>query len=304
MSRVDQAWTRASASRTLLRDVAARADRLEEEQPDDIGLHQYPQERGPFSFQAQAPNRLPHRTTAAPQTRERSQRGSVRPGFEPTLVVSDRTTPLAVLEYRRLADALHRLQLERGLKTLIVTSALPNEGKTTTVANLALTLSGFFARRVLLIDGDLRRPSIHTAFRLPNACGLSDVLLSERADIPLLEVSATLNVLPAGADHNTIAALTSDRMEDLVEQLASQFDWVLVDAPAVEFMPEAHLLASLAGAVLFVIGARSTPYPVVDRAVAALGPDRIVGVVLNRVVSHNIPRLANELLTGSFPRTD
>jgi capsular exopolysaccharide synthesis family protein len=298
MSRIDQAWARASAPRPLPREVAARAEHLEEEQPCDVAPNQYPREREQSSFPAQRPDRWAHWKIAAPQTGQRRQAGPVRSTFERKRGPGDRTTAVAVQEYRRLAHALDRLQSERGLKTLIVTSALPKEGKTTTVANLAMTLSDFFARRVLLIDGDLRQPSIHTTFTLPNTCGLSDVLLSERADIPLLQVSATLNVLPAGAERNTVAALTSDRMEDLVEQLAAQFDWVLLDAPPVEFMPEAHLLASLTGAVLFVIGAGSTPYPVVNRAIAALGRDRIVGLVLNRVANHDIRRPTDPTCDG------
>ena len=297
MSRIDQAWAQASARRPLLREVAARAECLEEEQPCDVALNQYPRERGQSSFPAQEPDRWAHPKVAALQPEQRRQAGPVRSTFERRLVLGDRTlmpgdrtTAVAVQEYRRLAHALDRLQSEGGLKTLIVTSALPQEGKTTTVANLAIALSDFFARRVVLIDGDLWRPSIHTRFALPNTCGLSNVLLSDRGDIPLLQVSASLTVLPAGADHNAMAALTSDRMEDLVAQLVPQFDWVLLDAPSVELMPEAHLLARLTGAVLLVVGAGSTPYPIVDRAIEALGQDRIIGIVLNRAAKCDVPR--------------
>ena len=170
-----------------------------------------------------------------PRPVQQHQFGPLQAALDRKLVVSERATPVAVVQYRRLAGALHRLQIERGLKTLMVTSARPNEGKTLTVANLALTFSEFLSRRVLLIDGDLRQPSIHTLLRLPNASGLSDVLLSELDDIPLLQVTATLSVLPAGRpDSNAMAALASDRMEDLVAQFAAQFDWILLDAAPVE----------------------------------------------------------------------
>jgi succinoglycan biosynthesis transport protein ExoP len=127
-------------------------------------------------------------------------------------------------------------------------------------------------------------------FRLPNACGLSDVLLSEHDDLALLQVSANLSVLPAGRpDLNTIAALTSDRMEDLLEHLSGEFDWILLDAAPVWFMPDAQLLARMTGAVLFVIGAGSTPYPLVEKAIAAVGAESVIGTVLNRVIDENIP---------------
>ena len=81
---------------------------------------------------------------------------------------------MSVEQYRRLAGAVHGLQVDRGLKTLMVTSAVPNEGKTLTVTNLALTLSESYKRRVLLIDADLRRPSVHDLFRIPNTTGLAE----------------------------------------------------------------------------------------------------------------------------------
>jgi capsular exopolysaccharide synthesis family protein len=205
-------------------------------------------------------------------------------------VINERANPLAIVQYRRLAGALHDLQAARGLKTLMVTSALPNDGKTLTVANLALTLSESFARRVLLIDADLRRPSVHTLFRLRNERGLRDVLLSESEDIPLQELSANLSVLTAGRpDVNAMAAVTSDRMEDLIDTRSDEFDWTLLDAAPVPFMPDAELLARITGAALFVIAAGSTPYALVHKAMSALGPDSIVGTVLNRVANDAIP---------------
>jgi capsular exopolysaccharide synthesis family protein len=209
------------------------------------------------------------------------------------LVVSKGAGPVSIEQYRRLAAAVHGLQMDRGLKTLMVTSAVPNEGKTLTVTNLALTLSESYKRRVLLIDADLRRPSIHNVFRIPNATGLVEVLRSERADVPILRLSAHLSVLPAGRpDANPMAGLTSDRMRGLLEQFHREFDWVLLDAAPVGFMPDAQLLASVTGAVLFVIGAGSTPCALVQRAIGELGPDCVVGTVLNRVEGHNIPATA------------
>ena len=173
----------------------------------------------------------------------------------------------------------------------MVTSAVPGEGKTLTIANLALTLSEGCKRRVLLIDADLRRPSVHQVFRLPNEKGLSDVLRSDREEMPLLQVSEYLTVLPAGHLDQPMA-LTSDRMGALLERSGEEFDWVLVDAAPVGFMPEARLLARLTRAVLFVIAARSTPHTLVTRAIAEIGSDCIVGTVLNCVDDDAIPAAA------------
>jgi protein-tyrosine kinase len=285
MSRVDQALRRASEGTS-----PKLADAEHGEEPDNAGLHLYPRESGSAGIPLESLAPEPRSAIVTPRLRERRPFGTRQVAAERTLVVNERANPLAVVQYRRLAGALHDLQAAQGLKTVMVTSALPNDGKTLTVANLALTLSESFARRVLLIDGDLRRPSVHTLFKLRNERGLSDVLLSESEDLPLQQLSANLSVLPAGrSDLNAMAAVTSDRMEDLIDKRVDQFDWVLLDAAPVPFMPDARLLARIIGAVLFVIAAGSTPYPLVDKAMAALGPESVIGTVLNRVANEAIP---------------
>ncbi|MCA1563318.1 MAG: hypothetical protein LC804_24720 [Acidobacteria bacterium] len=103
-----------------------------------------------------------------------------------------------------------------------------------------------------------------------------------------MQVSEHLTVLPAGNVDQPMA-LTSDRMRVLLEQFAAAFDWVLIDTAPVGFMPDAQLLARLTRAVLFVIAADSTPHPLVSRAIAEVGPECVVGTVLNYVEKHNIP---------------
>src|SRR5207302_3731106 len=103
-------------------------------------------------------------------------------------------------------------QVQRGLKTLMVTSALPNEGKTLTIVNLALTLAESYRRRVLLIDADLRRPFIHEMFHLPNVHGLGEVLDSDGSEIPFVEISDHLTILPGGHSEKPMERLTSGAM--------------------------------------------------------------------------------------------
>jgi capsular exopolysaccharide synthesis family protein len=210
--------------------------------------------------------------------------------FEGKLVVSASIPPVSLEQYRRLAGAMHALQVERSLNMLMVTSAVPSEGKTLTVTNLALTLSESYARRVLLIDADLRRPTVHDVFGLPNVAGLADVLRTDHGPISVLQVSRLLSVLPAGRlDASPMAGLTSDRMRNLLEQSSTEFDWVLLDAPPVAGMPDAQLVAGLTRAVLFVIEAGVTQFRLIDRAMTELGKEYVIGTVLNRVQDHNIP---------------
>jgi capsular exopolysaccharide synthesis family protein len=167
---------------------------------------------------------------------------------------------------------------------------VPTEGKSITIMNLGLTLSGSYRRRVLLVDADLRSPSLHRFFGLANRTGLSDGLRLHDAAISPVAVSPYLSVLPAGnPDPNPLASLTSDRMQSLIGQAASSYDWVLVDAPPVSLLPDAHHLARLVDGVLLVIAAHATPYAVIDRTLTELDPDRILGVVLNRAADTTIP---------------
>jgi capsular exopolysaccharide synthesis family protein len=166
---------------------------------------------------------------------------------------------------------------------LLVTSAAPRDGKTLTIANLALTLSGSYLKRVLLIDADLRRPSLHEVFRLPKTIGLSEALRSGSRP-HFLELSPLLSILPAGeVDADPLGALTSDRFAALLDHCATEFDWVLLDGPPVGLMPDGKVLARLTKAVVFVIGIGTTPYKIIERAIAEIGRDSIVGTVLNRI---------------------
>jgi capsular exopolysaccharide synthesis family protein len=187
-------------------------------------------------------------------------------------------------QYRRLAAAVHHLQGEQGLHRLMVSSAVPREGKTLTIVNLAMTLAESYQRRVLLIDADLRKPSLHEVFGITNTDGLCEVLQFETGEVQLAQVSERLWVLPAGSVHgDPVQTLASVGMANLLNDLASQFDWILLDAPPVTVMADTGLLVRLTHAVLLVIGAGSTPYTVVEKAAAELGRENIVGTVLNRI---------------------
>ena len=223
------------------------------------------------------------RTIAAPRSVSSGHMVPLEPALEGKLVGGRETPPIVVEQYRRLASSLHHLQVDAGLKTLMVTSALPRDGKTLTVTNLALTLSGSYQRRVLLIDADLRRPSLHAVFRLPKTTGLSEALRSGNRP-HVLELSPLLSILPAGESiQDPLGALTSDRFATLLNDCASAYDWVLLDAPPVGLMPDGNVLAKLTKAVVFVIGAGITSYKIIERAIAEIGRDNIVGTVLNRI---------------------
>ena len=185
--------------------------------------------------------------------------------------------------YERLAAQLHSIRSTRSVSTLLVASALPDEGKSLTVANLALALSGPCGKRVLIVDADLRRPSLHALFGIPNDEGLSECLRAPSTPSQPVTVAPNLSLLPAGRpDRDPLEVLTSNALHALLAELARQFDWVLVDAPPLGAFPDAHLVASAADGVLLVVRAGQTPLGDVQATVKTLGRDRILGVVLNR----------------------
>ena len=200
-------------------------------------------------------------------------------------VVHSEVSPIAREQYRRLGATLHHVQAERGLKAILVASALAEEGKTLTAVNLALTLSESYRRRVLLVDADLRRPSVHQVFGFENIVGLADALAAkEERRLPILAVSSRLSVLPAGRPtSDPMEALTSSRMLKILDEASSVFDWIIIDTPPVGLLTDANLLAAMVDGAVFVVSAGRTPCAVVQKAVEALGRDRILGVILNRV---------------------
>src|SRR6185503_16659997 len=186
-------------------------------------------------------------------------------------------------QYRRLAASLHHAQATNGTKVIMVTSAAVGEGKTLTSSNLALTLSESYQKRVLLIDADFRRPSVHAVFGIPSHNGLADGLVSDTQRVQVSQFSARLSVLPGGQpSSDPIAALTSERMRQMVDEARENFDWVILDTPPVTLLTDASLVGSITDGAVIVVKAGSTSCDLVERTVQALGRERIFGVVLNR----------------------
>jgi receptor protein-tyrosine kinase len=204
----------------------------------------------------------------------------------PKLVLPGQRNAVLIEQYRRLAAVLHHTQLRNpATKTVMIASAVPAEGKTLTATNLALTLGQSYDKRVLLIDADLRRPTLHQLFDISTDDGLTSSLIdSATGRLPVRQLQTNLWLLPAGKSHpNPTSLLTSDSMRQLLVDAASQFDWVVVDTPPVAVMPDANLLAAMIDTAFVVVNAGSTPYPLVQKAVDAIGLSRVLGVVLNRL---------------------
>jgi protein-tyrosine kinase len=279
MSRIDEALNRASrtAGKTSSPKRHTAGELLVENYTEEAPQREWPRETGRVAVdrdRGHLPRPLPQH---GHETRQPSPELGAR-------LVNSTTDFVGVEQYRRLAASLHDAQTTQGLRVVTVTSALPRDGKTLTAVNLALTLSESYSRRVLLIDADLRRPSVHQVLGIQNRAGLNEVLHGEVQELPLITISATLTVLTSGRSRSTpLAGLASQRMGTLLDDCVSQFDWVLLDVPPVGLLADAQILGRLTGAVILVIRAGATPYALVERAINQIGREAIIGTVLNGV---------------------
>jgi capsular exopolysaccharide synthesis family protein len=144
---------------------------------------------------------------------------------------------------------------------------------------------------VLLVDADLRRPSIPAVVDLADGIGLSETLRSRtEQQLALVQLTPTLTLLPAGQPiPDPIGVLTSLRMRHILEEASTRFDWVILDAPPIGTLADASLLAEMVHGTLFVIRAGRTQHPQITNAIEAIGKERILGVVLNGVEPSSHP---------------
>jgi polysaccharide biosynthesis transport protein len=190
--------------------------------------------------------------------------------------------------FRALRTSLLSKYPGEGTKIIVVTSAQPLEGKTTTAANIAMALA-YGGSRVLLIDADMRRPGLHRPLRLTNERGLSQVLIGQARVRDVIQRTVDPNLLAITAGRtppNPSELLSSERMKTLLTNLAhGPFDWIIVDTPPVLAVTDAVILAPIVSGVTFVVGAEMTRRRLAERAIETVmqSRPRYAAVVLNKV---------------------
>ncbi len=189
--------------------------------------------------------------------------------------------------YRSLRTSIQFLGLDRRIQTLLVTSAGPDEGKSTTLANLAVTFAEA-GREVLAVDCDLRRPSLHQLFDLSNDVGLTTTIRDERplTDVILQTGVPHLKLLPSGPlPPNPSEILGSQRMDRIIDSLRGSAEVILFDAPPMIAVTDAAVLGVKMDGVLLVVSAGKTKRDHALRAKSLLDKvnAKILGVVLNNV---------------------
>ncbi|HRQ41509.1 MAG TPA: CpsD/CapB family tyrosine-protein kinase [Chloroflexota bacterium] len=198
------------------------------------------------------------------------------------ITLTDPRSPISEA-YRTLRTNLSFYSLDNPLRSLVVTSPAPNEGKSTTIANLAVTIAQS-GRRTILVDCDLRRPSLHDLFGLKAEPGFTDLVLADSMELPLQATGIeNLWLLAAGAKPpNPADLLGAKKVDQIIARLQEEADMVLFDAPPVMAVTDAAVLGAKVDGVLLVIQAGKTKRDHAERAKETLEKARvrIVGATL------------------------
>src|SRR5438270_9551902 len=178
------------------------------------------------------------------------------------------------------------------LKKLLVTSALPKEGKSFTSSNLAQVMVRQHGRRVLLIDADLRGPRLHLMLGTPASPGLTDYLQGRNDEFSIMQRGPMENLffIPSGSGIEDPSELVGNgRLKILLQRVAPLFDWIIVDSPPAVPVSDASVLAKACDGVLLVVRSSSTPADVARKARQEFPDQLLVGVVLNGTSDEMVP---------------
>lgn len=197
--------------------------------------------------------------------------------------------------YKSIRTNIMLSVLKKGCKKIVITSSVASEGKTTTTINLAITFAQA-GQRVLLIDGDLRKPKIHQYFSVPNAPGLTDYLGSTVSAVIKDKVDLFTIVHPTEFDNlsiicsgsippNPAEILGSEPMSDFLDEISNDFDYIIIDTPPINIVSDALPIIREADGVVMVVRYNQSTHPEVERAIASLEfiDAKILGFIVNFV---------------------
>lgn len=229
-----------------------------------------------------------------------------RPDSHASVFVEPGPASLAAEQFRTLRSRLNQIRDRQPLKSVLVTSAVPSEGKTFVALNLAQSLARQQGCKVLLIDGDLRSPGLHSALGAPLAPGLSDYLRGAVSDTAVIQrgLGDLLCLIPAGNRvEDPLELLACGRMKSLLDKLVPLFDWVVIDSPPLLPVSDAVVLADSCDGVLSVVRSAFTDLDSAQKACHELQEKNLLGIVLNCAdeVSIHAPYAC---YTATAPRPD
>lgn len=203
---------------------------------------------------------------------------------EAKLVSLSNDNTLVAEKFRFLGVTLKHLQHERKLKKVLITSTIPQEGKSVIATNLACSLSRTTQEKVLLVEGDLRRPSLSSLLGAPKTAGVCECVQDD------MDVSQCIYRLekpgiwfmPAGSfPRDPLELLQSAKLSALIDQLSLWFDWIILDSPPIMPLADTSILARLADGVLMVVRQGVTEKRQLERGIEAIDSKKLLGAVLN-----------------------
>ncbi len=213
-----------------------------------------------------------------------------KPGWklnpEYAVFFSGQTFDRCAEQFRTLRSRLYRLREKKSIRTLLITSTCSGEGKSFVALNLAQAIARQHERRALLIDADLRAPSLEFRMGAASAPGLTDYLAGEADEFSIIQTDAKedLFFIPAGRSvSNPTELLANNRLRSLLGRLAPVFEWIIVDAPPVLPVSDASVLAGMCDGVIFVIRAGATAFDLAQAACQEFRENNLLGAVLNGV---------------------
>ncbi len=222
----------------------------------------------------------------------RASHGEWSPDSRTMLFFSDDDKRVGAEEFRTLRSRLYQIREKMQLKNLMVTSALPKEGKSFVAANLAQVMVRQHGRRALVIDADLRNPGMHRHLGAKQSPGLAEYLLGECDEFAALQRGPMENLffMPAGRIVGSAPELLSNgRMKLLLQRVEPLFDWIIIDTSPVIPVSDSTLVAGYCDGILMVVRSNVTPSDMARRAREEFPDKMLLGVVLNGTGS-DVPR--------------
>lgn len=202
---------------------------------------------------------------------------------ESRLVAVGKEGSLGAEKFRFLAVRLRQLSQSRPLKKILITSTIPQEGKSTVAANLACTLARRKQHKTLLLEGDLRRPTVSEKFGLGKVPGLCEWLSGETKSQNIYRLeSLGLWLLPAGTTpQNPLELMQSGKLAQLMDQLQGWFDWIVIDSPPVLPLADTSIWSRLSDGILLVTRKGTTEKQQLERGLEAVEKSKLLGALVN-----------------------
>jgi capsular exopolysaccharide synthesis family protein len=192
----------------------------------------------------------------------------------------------SILEiYRSIRTNIEFCNIDENIKVIMVTSSQPNEGKSTFISNLSITFSNLENKNILLIDCDLRKPTIHKIFGISHIDGLTDILVKNKKIKDCIKYSNGVSIITSGSiPLNPSEILASKKMEQFINSIRDEYDYIFIDTPPIAILTDAEIISGISDGTILIIGCGE-----VDRKNVKLAKEKldnlnanILGAVVNK----------------------